>query len=169
MPWLSAYAHPLAVVSVVVIITYLTIVFGELIPKRLGLSAPEKISATVAGPMMALSTITRPLIWMLAKTNDFVLRLLGIKEQQDDIVTEEEIKAMIQQSTVGGEIQEIEQEIVTRVFALGDRKAGELMTHRSDLVWIDLADSFAEIKADYNLEVVDMDGHRIDKIMITKR
>src|SRR5690606_1108932 len=127
---------------VVVIITYLSIVFGELIPKRLGLSAPEKVSAAVAGPMMILSAITKPIIWILAKTNDFFLGLFGIKDKQDGTITEEEIKAMIQQSTDGGEILKIEQEIVSRVFALGDRKAGELMTHRNDLVWIDKKDTF---------------------------
>lgn len=144
--FLFAYANSLGLITVVVIITYFSIVFGELIPKRLGLSAPEKISSIVAGPMMALSAITKPLIWVLAKTSDFFLGLLGIKEKQNGIVTEEEIKAMVKQSTDGGEILKIEEEIVSRVFALGDRKAGELMTHRNDLVWIDQSDTFSEIK-----------------------
>lgn len=147
IPFLSAYANSLGLITVVVIITYFTVVFGELIPKRLGLSAPEKVSSAVAAPMLVLSAITKPLIWLLAKTNDFFLGLLGIEEKQHGIVTEEEIKAMVRQSTDGGEIQEIEQEIVSRVFALGDRKAGELMTHRNDLVWIDQRDTFSEIKA----------------------
>ena len=153
---LSPYANSLSVVTVVVLITYISIVFGELIPKRLGLSAPEKVSSIVAGPMIVLSAVAKPLIWLLAKTNDFFLGLLGIKDNQDGIVSEEEIKAMIQQSTDGGEIQEIEQEIVSRVFSLGDRKAGELMTHRNDLVWIDQTDNFAEIKAK-----VDADPHSV--------
>lgn len=156
IPFLSDYASSLGMVTVVVLITYLTIVFGELIPKRLGLSAPEKVSSIVAGPMMVLSAITKPIIWLLTKTNDFFLGLFGIKEKQDGIVTEEEIKAMIQQSTDGGEILKIEQEIVSRVFALGDRKAGELMTHRNDLIWLDLKDTFAEIKIK-----VDADPHSV--------
>lgn len=147
IPFLSDYANTLGFITFVVIITYFTLVFGELIPKRLGLSAPEKVSSAVAAPMLVLSAITKPLIWLLAKTNDFFLGLLGIEEKQHGIVTEEEIKAMVRQSTDGGEIQEIEQEIVSRVFALGDRKAGELMTHRNDLVWIDQRDTFSEIKA----------------------
>lgn len=153
---LSPYANSLGVVTVVVLITYISIVFGELIPKRLGLSAPEKVSSMVAGPMTLLSAVAKPLIWLLAKTNDFFLGLLGIKDKQDGIVTEEEIKAMIQQSTDGGEIQKIEQEIVSRVFSLGDRKASELMTHRNDLVWIEQKDNFAEIKAK-----VDADPHSV--------
>lgn len=144
--FLSPYASSLGVVTVVIIITYLTVVFGELIPKRLGLSAPEKVSKLVAHSMMILSAITKPIIWILAKTNDFFIGLLGITEEDDNIITEDEIKAIIQQSTEEGEIQEIEQEIVSRVFSLGDRKAGELMTHRNDLVWIDKTDSFLEIK-----------------------
>lgn len=152
IPFLSAYANSLGIITVVVIITYFTLVFGELIPKRLGLSAPEKISSIVAGPMWVLSAITKPLIWMLSKTNDFFLGLFGIGERQDGIVTEEEIKAMVRQSTDGGEIQEIEEEIVSRVFSLGDRKAGELMTHRNDLVWIDQKDTFSEIKAKVDAE-----------------
>jgi putative hemolysin len=151
-PFLSDYASTLGMITVVVIITYLTIVFGELLPKRLGLSAPEKISSLVATPMMVLSAITKPLIWLLTKTNDFFITLLGIKENQDGIATEEEIKAMIQQSTEEGEIEEIEQEIVSRVFSLGDRKAGELMTHRNNLVWIDSMDTFSEIKAKVDAE-----------------
>ncbi len=149
---LSSYADSLAVVTVVVVITYLSIVFGELIPKRLGLSAPEKVSSMVAGPMMVLSAVAKPIIWLLAKTNDFFLGLFGIEEKEDGIITEEEIKAIIQQSTEEGEIQEIEQEIVSKVFSLGDRKAGELMTHRNHLVWFDQKDTFSEIKAKVDAE-----------------
>lgn len=152
IPFLSSYADSLGVIAVVVIITFFSIVFGELIPKRLGLSAPEKIASIVAGPMMVLSAIAKPLIWLLAKTNDLFLSLFGIKGKQGGIVTEEEIKAMIQQSTDEGEVLEIEQDIVSRVFALGDRKAGELMTHRNDMIWIDQRDTFSEIKKKVDLE-----------------
>jgi putative hemolysin len=147
IPFLSTYANSLGLITVVVIITYFTLVFGELIPKRLGLSAPEKVSAIIAGPMIVLSAVAKPLIGVLAKTNDFFLGLLGITDREDGIVTEEEIKVMVQQSTDEGEIEKIEQEIVSRVFSLGDRKAGELMTHRNNLVWIDRMDTFSEIKA----------------------
>ena len=144
--YFAPYSETLAVVIIVIIITYFSIVFGELIPKRIGLAFPEAIATLVARPMNVLSRITKPFIWLLAKTNDLVLGLLGIKEKRDGIVTEEEIKSIIAESTSVGEIQEIEQDIVKRVFALGDRKAGELMTHRSDLVYIDISDNLEEIK-----------------------
>lgn len=145
VPLLAPYAQTLAVVLIVIIITYFSIVFGELLPKRIGLSFPEKIATIMAGPMGIISTITKPFIWLLAKTNDLFLRLLGIKENNDGIVSEEEIKSIIAQSTTGGEIQEIEEDIVKRVFALGDRKANELMTHRSDIIYFDIRDGIREI------------------------
>lgn len=144
--FLEPYAGSLAVLSVVLLITYLTIVFGELIPKRLGLNAPEQIASAVAGPMSVLSSISRPLIWILAKTNDFFFKVFGIKERKEGYVTEEEVKALIKQSEKGGDIQEIEQEIVNRVFSLGDRKAGELMRHRNELAWFDVRDSFRDVQ-----------------------
>jgi putative hemolysin len=145
VPALAPYSQSLAMILIVLIITYFSIVFGELIPKRIGLAFPERISMLVARPMNILSQINKPFIWLLANTNDLILGILGIKEKSG-IVTEEEIKSIIADSTSVGEIQEIEQAIVERVFALGDRRAGELMTHRSDLVYIDVNDDLAEIK-----------------------
>jgi len=150
IPLLAPYADSIAVITVVVVITYVTIVFGELIPKRIGLNFPEKISAAVSRPMTVLSAVTKPLIWLLAKTNDLFLRMFGIDEKRDGSVTEDEINAIIRQSTESGEIQEIEQDIVRRVFSLGDRKAGELMTHRSDLIWLDKNDDPLKIKDKVN-------------------
>lgn len=140
LPFLSPYSESLSVLLIVMIITYFSIVFGELLPKRIGLSFPEKISSWVAGPMNLLSRMMKPFIWLLATTNELFLKLFGIKEKQRGIITEEEIKSIIAASTSGGEIQEIEQQIVKRVFVLGDRKAGELMTHRSELIWINITD-----------------------------
>ncbi|HEY1025207.1 MAG TPA: hemolysin family protein [Sphingobacteriaceae bacterium] len=143
---LAPYADSLAVTGIVIIITYFSLVFGELIPKRIGLSFPEKIASAVAGPMQVISRIAKPFIWLLSKTNDFVLGVFGIKEKTDGIVTEEEIRSIIKQSSESGEIQEIEQDIVRRVFDLGDRKAGELMTHRSGMVWFDITDGYNQVK-----------------------
>lgn len=150
--YLAPYSETLAVIIIVIIITYFSIVFGELLPKRIGLAFPETIATLVARPMNILSSITKPFIWLLAKTNDFFLGLFGIKDKQDGIITEEEIKSIIAESTSVGEIQEIEEDIVKRVFALGDRKAGELMTHRSDLVYIDIDDDLEEIRRKIELE-----------------
>lgn len=145
VPLLAPYSETLAVVIIVIVITYFSIVFGELLPKRIGLSFPEKIATIMAAPMGVISTITKPFIWLLAKTNDLFLRLLGIRDNNDGIITEEEIKAIIAQSTSGGEIQQIEEDIVKRVFALGDRKANELMTHRSEIIYFDINDGLTVI------------------------
>lgn len=133
---IAPYADSIAVFLVVLLITYLTIVFGELIPKRIGLHYPEAIATTIAGPMTVLSNISLPLIWILTKTSNLFFRIFGIKDRHEEAVSEEEINAIIRESTEGGEIQPIEQDLVQRVFALGDRRAGELMTHRMDLVWL---------------------------------
>lgn len=145
VPFLAPYAQTLAMVTIVIIITYFSIVFGELLPKRIGLSFPEKIATIMAKPMGIISSITKPFIWLLVKTNDLFLRLMGIKENNDSIVSEEEIKSIIAQSTTDGEIQQIEEDIVKRVFALGDRKANELMTHRSDIIYFDINDGLSDI------------------------
>ncbi len=150
IPLLAGHAESLAVITVVILITYATIVFGELIPKRLGMSAPERVSAIVALPMSVLSAIARPLIWLLAKTTDFFFTLFGVREKQDGIVTEEEIKEIVRQSAEGGEIEEIEQDMVRRVFSLGDRRAGELMTHRNSLIWIEQSESAVSIQEKVN-------------------
>lgn len=143
---LRPYSDTIAVGMVVIIITYFSIVFGELIPKRIGLIFPETIASLVSGPMKVISIITKPFIWLLGITNDFFFRIFGIKTQMDGIVSEEEIKSIVQESAEKGEILEIEQEIVRRVFALGDRKVRELMTHRSEIVWLDVDDTFENIK-----------------------
>jgi putative hemolysin len=144
--FLRPYSGTLSVAAVLVCITYLSIVLGELLPKRIGLTYPETISSLVARPMSLVSTLTAPFVWLLTKTNDILLKLLGIRSGMDGIVTEEEIKSIIQDSTESGEIQKIEQDIVERVFAMGDRKVGALMTHRSDLIWFDEKDDFETAK-----------------------
>jgi len=144
--FLQPYSHSLAMVLVVILITYFSIVFGELIPKRIGLSFPEAIASLVARPMSVISVITKPFIWLLAKTNDLVLGIFKIKDKTEGTVSEEEIKAIIAESTHRGEIQQIENELVKRVFALGDRKAGELMTHRSDVIWFNIGDDLKSVR-----------------------
>ncbi|GAA4470295.1 hemolysin family protein [Nemorincola caseinilytica] len=138
---LQPYAHSLAVLCVVIIITFFSIVFGELIPKRVGLLFPETIATFVARPMNVVSMIAAPFIWLLTVTNDIVLRIFGIKDDLEGKVTEEEIKAIVRQGADVGEIEAIEHSIVDRVFALGDRKVSELMTHRTKIAWFDIKDS----------------------------
>jgi putative hemolysin len=150
---LQPYAHSISVAILVIIITFFSIVFGELIPKRIGLMFPETIAALVARPMTLISIITKPFIWLLTKTNDLFLAILGLKNRKEGIVSEEEIKAMVQESAAGGEIEQIEQNIVHRVFALGDRKVSELMTHRSDLLCFNITDDLNTIKERAQIEV----------------
>lgn len=131
---LSPYSKVLAVTIIVIILTFFSLVLGELVPKRIGLSMPEKVSKLLAIPMFIISKITAPFIWLLTTTSDLIIKLTGVRNISDNNVTEEEIKAIIQEGTEGGAIQEIEQDIVERVFILGDRKVASLMTHRSDLI-----------------------------------
>jgi putative hemolysin len=146
------YAHNLAVGLIVLFITYLSIVLGELFPKRLGLTFPEPIAILLSRPMFILSIITSPFVWILTKTNDLLLGIFRIKKDLDGKVSEEEIKSIIRESAEGGEIQEIEQDIVERVFELGDRKVNTLLTYRSDIVYFNETDDLTTIRKKINQE-----------------
>lgn len=143
---LQPYSQQIAVSVVVVIVTFFSLVLGELVPKRLGMSRPEAIASAVAKPMYVISVICKPFIWLLTLSTEMLLRLFGGNIATQQHMTEEEIKSIIQESVLTGEVQEIEQDIVERAFGLGDLRVSSLMTHRSDLVSIDLADEIAEIK-----------------------
>ena len=144
---LQPYSPSLSVGTVVVILTFFSMVFGELLPKRIGLNYPEAIAKGVAVPMKVVSIVTMPFIWLLTKSTDSILNVLKIKPTADGKVTEEEIKAIIKEGTEGGEVQEIEQDIVERVFHIGDRKVNSLMTHRQSIVYLTLEDTLEELKA----------------------
>lgn len=143
---IKPYAHSIAVAIILVIITFLSLVLGELVPKRIGLNSPETIAKLVAKPMKVVSIITAPFVWLLTGTTDLILKVLRVKPSDDSKVTEEEIKAIVQEGAEGGEVQEIEQNIVERVFNLGDRKVGSLMTHRRDIVFIDVDEDITEVR-----------------------
>lgn len=143
----KSYSNSIATIIIVIIITYLSLVIGELLPKRIGLSRPEAIAKGVAGPMKIISWITFPFIWLLSLSTNFLSRLFNIKIN-DSQVTEEEIKAIISEGTEQGTIEEAEQEIIERVFHLGDRNITSLMTHRSDIVWLELSKTIGEIKTE---------------------
>ena len=165
---LSAHAVTIAQTIIVVVVTYLTLIIGELVPKRIGMTASERVSKWVARPMYLLSKVASPFVWLLSKSTAGVVRLLGISGEEEGKVTEEEIKAIIQEGTEDGEVQEVEQELVERVFSLGDRNVGSIMTHRSEMVWLSLSDTREQIErtvkdnlynaypvADHNLKQVD--------------
>ena len=143
--FLAAYANTTATIIVIALVTFFSIVFGELIPKRIGLLFPETIAIMLAKPMNTVSAICKPFIYLLTTTNDFIMRIFGIKEDIERI-TEEEIKAMVQNGADDGEIEEIEHTIVERAFDLGDRSVGEIMTHRTDIKYIDINDTIDDIR-----------------------
>jgi putative hemolysin len=143
---LKPYADNIAVGIVVVILTFFSLVLGELLPKRIGLNYPESIAKAVAIPMKWVSIVTAPFIWLLTISTEGILKLFNIKPTADGKVTEEEIKAIIKEGTEGGEVQEIEQNIVERVFHIGDRKINSLMTHRQSIVYLSLDDTIEELK-----------------------
>jgi putative hemolysin len=150
---LKPYSQQIAVSVVVVIVTFFTLVLGELVPKRLGMSRPEAIATAVAKPMYIISVICKPFIWLLTLSTEMLLRLFGSNVATQQHMTEEEIKSIIQESVLTGEVQEIEQDIVERAFGLGDLRVSSLMTHRSDLISIDLADEIPAIKAEVTREL----------------
>ncbi|TAG11435.1 MAG: HlyC/CorC family transporter [Sphingobacteriia bacterium] len=149
---MQPYAHPIATGVIVVFVTYLSIVLGELLPKRLGMTFPEPIAMMLAMPMKMLSIITSPFVWLLTNSNNLLLKLMGIKKSTDNKVSEEEIKSIIKESAESGEIQDIEHDIVARVFELGDRKVNTLFTHRSEIVYFTTTDTWEEIKGKINQE-----------------
>ncbi|WP_343852102.1 hemolysin family protein [Algoriphagus jejuensis] len=149
---LAPYASPIATTIVVLFITYLSIVLGELFPKRLGMTFPEPIAMAVAKPMRIISKVAAPFVWLLSISNDFLLAVFGIKNIVESKVSEEEIKAIIKESAQGGEIMGIEQDIVERVFELGDRRINTLFTHRTELVYFNLTDTWDEIRTKINNE-----------------
>lgn len=141
----AGVAGALAQGIIVILVTYLSIVFGELVPKRIALSASERVSKIVSGPMKVISVLASPFVWVLAKSTSFIINILGIKSQESK-VTEEEIKSIIQEGTDEGEVSPVEQDIVERVFALGDLKVNTIMTLRGDIVWLDKDMGEAEIR-----------------------
>ena len=139
-------AQPLAVFIVVAIVTYVSLVAGELVPKRLALNDPERISSLVAQPMATLARITSPLVWLLARSSEGVLRLMGVKPSDEPLVTEEEVRVLIEQGTQSGVFEPIEEEIMEQVFRLSDRTVSVIMTPRRDIVWFHVDDTPAEIR-----------------------
>lgn len=146
VPVLSPYALGLSKAAIVVIVTYLTLIMGELVPKRIGMGYSERVSMLVAKPMYLLSKLASPFVWLLSKSTALVIKVTGIKGNEGSKVTEEEIKAVVKEGFDGGEVKEVEQDIVERVFNLGDRNVGSIMTHRSDIVWLDITDSIDKIR-----------------------
>jgi putative hemolysin len=137
---LAPYSRGISVGIVVLVITYFTLVLGELAPKRLALNNPERIARQIARPMRNLARLFSPLVRLLSVSTNGVLRLLGVRPSTEPPVTEEELIVMMEQGTQAGVFAESEQDMVEGVLKLADRRVGVLMTPRTDLVWLDLED-----------------------------
>jgi putative hemolysin len=164
---IKPYAATISTVLIVMIVTFLSIILGELLPKRIGLLRAEKIAMASAQPMRLLSIITFPIVWLLNTITKLIFKLFNIKTSKDNVVTEEEIKAMISEGTEHGEIDEAEQQIIERVFHLGDRAITSLMTHRSDIIWLDYNGVIADLKKEiepYPHSVYPLSEDEIDNI-----
>ncbi|CAL1520071.1 hemolysin family protein [Chitinophaga sp. MM2321] len=142
-PVLQPYGSAVATTIIVVVITYFSMVLGELVPKRIGLAKPETIAKAMSKPMQALSWLTFPFIWLLTASSNVLIKLFNL-QPKDTQVTEEEIKAIISEGTSSGAIEETEQEIIERVFHLGDRNITSLMTYRNDITWLDITESSSD-------------------------
>ena len=139
------FADTLSTVLIVILVTFLSIILGELVPKRLGLIRAEKIARVVAGPMNFLSSVAYPIVWLLNNITKIIFKLFNIKASTDSAITEEEIKAMITEGSEHGTIEEEEKDIIERVFHLGDRNITSLMTHRTEILWFDILDTVQTI------------------------
>jgi putative hemolysin len=146
IPALAANADAIALGIVVISIAYLTLIFGELVPKRLALQSPERVAEIVAGPIKTVSRIASPAVALLDGSTDLVLRLLGVRPSEEAPVTEEEIAVLVEQGRQAGVFQLAEQEIIESVFRLADRRVDSVMTPRHEIVWLDADDGPEEIR-----------------------
>lgn len=138
-------ASGLAQTLIIIVVTFLSIVLGELVPKRIGMNSAERVAMVMAGPMSFISKLAKPVVWLLSKSTSLIISLLGVKEQESK-VTEEEIKSIIQEGTDVGEVLPVEQDIVGRVFTLGDLTVSSIMTLRSDIVWLERSMTETEVR-----------------------
>jgi putative hemolysin len=144
IPSLALYSDVLSITLVVLVITYLTLIFGELVPKRLALNNAEAIASLVAKPMFFLSLIAKPLVFILSHSTDAVLRLMRVRKIVGPPVTEEEIKIMLEEGTEAGVFERAELSMIEGVFDIGDRLVETLMTHRTEIIALDLDDPVDE-------------------------
>lgn len=143
-PVIAPYSNALSITLVVLVITYLTLIFGELVPKQLALNKAEAIASKVAKPMLFLSTIARPLVIILSVSTEAVLRIMRVQKINGPPVTEEEIKIMFEEGTEAGVFEEAELSMIEGVLEIGDLRVESVMTHRTDIIALDLNDTVKE-------------------------
>ncbi|MEW6367926.1 MAG: hemolysin family protein [Acidobacteriota bacterium] len=141
VPLLAPYRETLGLGVVVLCITYLSLILGELVPKQLALAHPEPIASAIATPMRLLSRIAAPAVWLLTASTEAVLRVLSIRRSSEPPITEAEIKLLMRQGAEAGVFEKVENEMVQAALRLGDRRVGALMTPRADIVWLDAGES----------------------------
>jgi putative hemolysin len=146
IPVIAPYSEAVALTIVVSVITYLSLVIGELVPKRIALNNPEKIAITVAQPMEKLSRISYPLVSLLSISTDWVFRILRIKKSPEPTVSDEEVKILLREGMQTGVFESAEKDIVERTFRLSDKKVNTLMTPRKEIIWLDVDSSFKTIR-----------------------
>lgn len=161
VPGLAPYSHTISLVLVVVGITYLSLVVGELVPKRIALNAPERIAMTVAGSMHFLSIAASPFVRLLDWSTEVMLRLLRVEKSDEPAVSEAEISALLEQGAQAGVFEAAEHDIVERLFKLGDRRVSEIMTPRRDIVWLPV-DTPAEVLREH------LQGHPYSRFVVTR-
>jgi putative hemolysin len=179
-PWLgriailAPYKEWVSVMLVVLAITYVSLIIGELVPKRLAMNNPENIAKIMARPMQIVSTIGSPIVKLLSLSTNAVLWILNVDIADEAPVTEEEIKVLIKQGTQAGTLEEVEREMIERVFRLGDKNVGALMTPRPDMEVIDLEDDIEEIMGQIHetiysrLPIIDGDADEVTGILQIK-
>jgi putative hemolysin len=155
-PAIAPYAETLSLVLMVVMLTYVSLILGELVPKRLAMTHPEAIASRIAGPMDALATAARPIVRLLSATTDGILRLFGVRQTKQPGVTVEEIRVMLEQGAEEGVFALTEHEMVSNVLDLDERRIGGVLTPRSDVVFLDVRDSI-----EVNLAKVGDDAHPV--------
>lgn len=144
--WISpVYSLAISKTLIVILVTYLTLIFGELVPKRIGINYAETIAKAVSLPMQVIAVVASPFVMLLSGSSSIIMKIFGLKSQKDNAVTEEEIKAIIKEGVSGGEILEIEEDIVGRILSFDDRNIDSVMTHRAELVWLDMTAKPLEI------------------------
>lgn len=144
--WIAPHGEKVGLALVVLAITYLSLVIGELVPKRIALTNPERFAAMLAPFMRALSRVARPAVWFLSISTSAIVKLLHIRESKEPAVTEEELTSMLELGRKTGEFHPAEEEMIKGVFALGDRTASAIMTPRHEVVWLDLTRPAAELQ-----------------------
>ena len=146
IPALARFSDTIGLAIVVITVSYLSIVLGELVPKRLALQSADRVASAIAGPMYFVSKLFAPFVWLLGKSTDLILHLLRVKHTDDILVTEEELLVQLDQGTQAGVFEESEQDMVEGVFSLSDQRVNALMTPRNEIVWLDVNDTAAEIR-----------------------